>query len=622
MLSAKKMMRLFPGLIRTHGEYNPTNNTHKFVQGPLTIQQYIDHIEGRAALGIVPINEDNKVQSGSLDIDDHKKDKTKEPIPWSLEQYKKLTDKIKFLKLPLTVFKSKSGGAHCHLFLDDWVSAKLAQDLMNVFQYALGYEGIEVFPKQTILNPGDSGSFINLPYFNGNSRVCINFDNEELNLDEGLDYSIKRTVKLKNCLKFFLLKQGTRTQHRNDRTWCAAAFLKKQYPNQWEQKTKEYNQLFNEPPLGEGVGEDRSRLEKTILKSHRNKEYNKQEDNQEEPPQDFWEGFNDPGTTDQESGNKNKFPKLEIITGDNIFFSEDIPINFVIENILPEGMTILAALPKIGKSFFALQISLAVENALEVLGFKVKEGRALYCAYEDNRGRIKRRFKTMGVKPEDKKPDFIFNSCSLTEGLEDQIENWIKETPDAQLVVIDTYAKTLPKSNRRSFKERYEIDSQNLSGLQRLALDYNISILIIHHTTKGKLDDTFNEISGSVGIQAIADTLWVISSDRKKGKDPILEITGRDIEQDAFQIGLDVNCKWLNKGKPGENQESEDQKQITNTIKELDQGHGVYPRDVVAHLSLNNTTEIGNLKKRMKRMLEKNELMKGQKHGQYKNLPF
>ena len=31
MLAAKKMMRLFPGLTRTHGQFNPTNNTHKFV---------------------------------------------------------------------------------------------------------------------------------------------------------------------------------------------------------------------------------------------------------------------------------------------------------------------------------------------------------------------------------------------------------------------------------------------------------------------------------------------------------------------------------------------------------------------------------------------------------------
>ncbi len=303
----------------------------------------------------------------------------------------------------------------------------------------------------------------------------------------------------------------------------------------------------------------------------------------QEPPTNLFEGAdeyedyafnNGSGATDQESGNKNKFPKLEIITGDNIFFSEDVPINWVIENILPEGMTILAALPKIGKSWLALQIAIAVENALEVLGFKVKKGRSLYCAYEDNRKRIKRRFKTKGVKAEDKRPDFIFKSCSLTEGLEDQIEDWIKTTPGAQLVVIDTYAKTLPKSNKRNFKERYEIDSQNLSGLQRIALDYNIAILIIHHTTKGKLDDTFNEISGSVGIQAIADTLWVISSDRKKGKDPILEITGRDIEQEAYQIGLDVNCQWLNKGRPGENKESEDQKQYEPQRREV-MLHGV-----------------------------------------------
>ena len=285
-------------------------------------------------------------------------------------------------------------------------------------------------------------------------------------------------------------------------------------------------------------------------------------------------------------------------------------------------MTILAALPKIGKSWLALQISMAVRNATEVLGFKVKEGEVLYCAYQDNRKRIKRRFKLMGVKAEDKKPNFVYTSLGLTEGLEEQIEDWIKNTPNAQLVVIDTYYYALPQSSQKSFKERYEIDSKNLSGIHRIALDYNIAILIVHHTTKGKQDDSFNEISGSVGMQSIADTLWVISSDRKAKNKTTLEIIGRDIESDAFQIGLDVNCKWLNKGRPGENLESEDQKQIINTIKELDTEHGVYPRDVVAHLKLTDKTEIGNLKKRMKRMLDNNELMKGQKNGQYKNLPY
>ena len=338
-----------------------------------------------------------------------------------------------------------------------------------------------------------------------------------------------------------------------------------------------------------------------------------------EPPPNFWEGAEEFEDIAFNKPTPPKKHKLEIITGDDIFFSEDVPINWAIENILPEGMCIIAALPKIGKSWLALQIAIAVENALEVLDFKVKKGRALYCAYEDNKKRIKRRFKTMGVKAEDKRPQFVFKSEKLTEGLEEQIESWIKETPDARLVVIDTYVRALPTKARKTFKERYEIDSQQLSELQRLALEYNITIIIIHHTTKGKQDDTFNEISGSVGVQAIADTLWVISSDRKTGKDSILNITGRDIESTAYQIGLDVNCRWLNKGRPGENLESEDEKQIIKAIKELNQEDGSYPRDVVAHLKLTDKTEIGNLKKRMKRMLEKNGLIAGRKNGQYKN---
>ena len=619
MTPAKKLMRwLPPGLERAYGQYNPVSKEHHFINRPLTLQQYEDHITGIRSLGVVPIDENGEVSWAAIDIDTHKNDKTKPPVPWSNQQYKKLLDKIKFLKLPLTVVKSKGGGAHCILSLGKKYSAKAVQDLMKVFEYALGYEGLEVFPKQTELGPKDSGSFLNLPYFKGNSRNIINFEYKTLNI-EGLDYAIKRIVNLPSQLKFFLLKQGSRTQHRNDRTWCAAAFLKKEYPDQWEERTIEYNQLFNEPPLGEAHGEKSDRLEKTVLKSHRKKPYNNGENKDEEPPNDFWEeseGF------EKATNGKSKIPKLEIITGDEIFFSEDIPINWVIENILPEGMCVLAALPKIGKSWLALQISIAVENALEVLGFKVKRGRTLYCAYEDNRKRIKRRFKTMGVKPENKRPNFIFKSSALTEGLEEQIEDWIKETPDARLIVIDTYYHALPKSLKRSNKERYEIDSQNLSGLQRIALDYNITILIVHHTTKGKHDDTFNEISGSVGMQSIADTLWVISSDRKAKRDSILEITGRDIESDSFQIGLDVNCKWLNKGRPGENKETEDQKQIIKAIKELDKGDGVYPREVVAHLKLTDKTEIGNLQKRMKRMLEKNELAVGQKGGQYKNMPF
>ena len=77
------------------------------------------------------------------------------------------------------------------------------------------------------------------------------------------------------------------------------------------------------------------------------------------------------------------------------------------------------------------------------------------------------------------------------------------------------------------------------------------------------------------------------------------------------------------KGNKMKEEIKKEKKKLTERrVLQLDQGHGVYPRDVVAHLKLTDKSEIGNLKKRMHRMLNNNELMKGQKGGQYKNMPF
>ena len=619
MLSAKKMMRLFPGLTRAHGQFNPTDNSHKFVQEPLIIERYIDHIEGKVALGVVPINEDNKAKSGSLDIDEHKKDKTKEPEPWTKEQYKKLTDKIKFLKLPLTVFKSKSGGAHCHLFLDSWVNAKVMQDIMNVFQYALGYEGLEVFPKQAILKPNDSGSFINLPYFNGNSRVCINFDNEELNIDEGLDYSIKRIVKLKNYLKYFLLKQGSRTQHRNDRTWCATAFLKKRYPDQWEQKTKEYNQLFNEPPL------EAEELERTIFKSHRNKEYNKQEDNQEEPPQDFWEDFDSAGSTDNGSGNNKKNPSAwrHGILGHDLDKEELKPIQWVVEDLIAPGLNLIAGKSKIGKSFLAFDLSYQVQIGGTWLGHKCSKGKVLHYSLEDLKLRTKGRWQLMGIKPletnyqfRDRQPKIPL----LTLGLEEEIEDWRKNTPDAKLVIIDPYQKV--KCSKDGYKlNAYENDNYNLQDLQTLATKYEIAIVLVHHLKKVKADDVFDEITGSAGIQSNADSMIVISSDRKKGKNPILSCIPKDAEQQEFEIALNPKCIWENLGKPGMAALTNIQNSIIKIMKDDKERSA---KEIIINVQESCKSENWgdeHIRTEITRLTEKSHLMK-MKRGIYKQVPF
>jgi RecA-family ATPase len=266
MNNAEQFQKLFSGNEEGYGLLK--NGEHSFVRGQPTTELYQQHLEGKISLGIVPITKNSTCRFGAIDLDDHH-DK---PEGYKFD-YKTLLEKIKFLNLPLAVCKSKSGGAHCYLFLDKFYNAGDVQHILNKFVYALGYErGIEIFPKQKILKPNENGNFINLPYYKGNSRVLINFEGKELNLTDAMLYAPKRVTNEANWSKFKLLDHD-KSQHRNDRTFAYGSFAKKHYPNEWEQKIKDYNQLFNDPPLGDAIKDKSTRLEDTVIKSLTKKDY-------------------------------------------------------------------------------------------------------------------------------------------------------------------------------------------------------------------------------------------------------------------------------------------------------------------------------------------------------------
>jgi AAA domain/Domain of unknown function (DUF3854) len=77
---------------------------------------------------------------------------------------------------------------------------------------------------------------------------------------------------------------------------------------------------------------------------------------------------------------------------------------WIVPGIVPEGTTILAGKPKMGKSWLALGISVAVEGGGVALGTKrVERGAVLYLALEDNPRRLQSRLKKLlpvGAAPE------------------------------------------------------------------------------------------------------------------------------------------------------------------------------------------------------------------------------
>jgi len=107
--------KIFDGLKRAHGctyiNTAPANGEKlkgkSFVKRePVTSSHYENHLKGvEPTLGIIPINDNNQCIWGCIDVDSY-----------AGFDHKKLLSKIKVLKLPLVVCRSKSAAAHIFLF--------------------------------------------------------------------------------------------------------------------------------------------------------------------------------------------------------------------------------------------------------------------------------------------------------------------------------------------------------------------------------------------------------------------------------------------------------------------------------------------------------------------------
>ena len=179
---------IFDGLEEAFGTYriDKTQANGKMsgraalVREPRTKDHWLGHLSGKGdSLGIIPINADNKCKWGCIDIDQYPLD------------HKSLVEKIRRMKLPLVVCRSKSGGAHCFLFTTDWVEAKDMQQTLQHISAALGYGQSEIFPKQIKLQleRGDVGNFLNLPYYDaeGGLRYGIKDDGTSATLQEFIE---------------------------------------------------------------------------------------------------------------------------------------------------------------------------------------------------------------------------------------------------------------------------------------------------------------------------------------------------------------------------------------------------------------------------------------------------
>ncbi|MDR1874573.1 MAG: AAA family ATPase, partial [Synergistaceae bacterium] len=195
----------------------------------------------------------------------------------------------------------------------------------------------------------------------------------------------------------------------------------------------------------------------------------------------------------------------------------DMPeVRWAVPDFLPAGCSILSGGPKVGKSILALHLALAVATGGTALGcIEVERGDVAYMALEDTRRRLKTRIEDSGM-PEDadlSRLTLVTRISRQHEGGLVWLEKWLKDHPDAKLVIIDTLQKFRKPHSGNG--DRYGSDYDAISAIKSLSDKYDVTILIIHHTKKAKdEEDWLNEISGTQGIAGAADTLLFLTRGR------------------------------------------------------------------------------------------------------------
>ena len=215
----------------------------------------------------------------------------------------------------------------------------------------------------------------------------------------------------------------------------------------------------------------------------------------------------------------------------------------IVDGFLYGGTYLFVGAPKVGKSFFMAQLAYHVALGLPLWEYPVHQGTVLYLALEDDYARLQRRLSQMfGVDGSDKL-HFATQAKALNEGLEEQLEEFVKGHLDVRLIIIDTLQKVREAGgDRSSYSNDYEI----VTKLKVFSDKYSICLLVVHHTRKLESDDSFDMISGTNGLLGAADGAFIMQKKKRTANTAIMDIVGRDQQDQELTVDFDrERCVWM-----------------------------------------------------------------------------
>ena len=251
-------------------------------------------------------------------------------------------------------------------------------------------------------------------------------------------------------------------------------------------------------------------------------------------------------TVSDENEVKKNLQKLKAISAielQNKKFEEKF---YAVQNMIPEGETVLAAPPKTGKSWLMLDMCIKVAKGEKFLNFETAKCGTLYLALEDGDSFEQERLnKVLDGAAAPDNFHFVFTDVMpMQSGFLLQLDELLKDLPDVRVVVIDTlnFIKYRPGKSANA----YEVDYQTGNELKLFGEKRHLAIVCVTHTTKMlHPEDNMADVSGTNGVTGAADSVVVLSKENRMSKDAKVFITGRKVRQSMHDIKFnDDKCIW------------------------------------------------------------------------------
>lgn len=226
-----------------------------------------------------------------------------------------------------------------------------------------------------------------------------------------------------------------------------------------------------------------------------------------------------------------------LVSAADLYSGQIVRLRPLLEGLIWDGLTMVVAKPKAGKSYFMLQAAVQVAGGPAIEGVTALDhGHVLYGAFEEPAARTMTRLRQ--VAPAGDWADnlhFVYDLLPLMGGGAEQLGVLVEQLRP-RLVVLDTLTALIKGGGKREsdvFRSQYA----EVSVVRKIAEAAHTAVVLVHHARKGMADTAIESVAGTGGIAAAVDTLWCLK--RKPEGEATLEVIGREAEEKTFALRFD-----------------------------------------------------------------------------------